>query len=112
MAGNKPTKLRQRFEASGFRRGMLLSLLNPMAIPFWIGITAFLESRGWIELSAPLILHSYLAGVVVGALALLMCLAYAAQRLSHSLQHRPWIKKIPGFTLLALGIYAFIDYLF
>src|SRR5687768_15423469 len=31
----KPSKFSQRFEHSGFRRGMVLGLLNPLAVPFW-----------------------------------------------------------------------------
>ena len=37
------SRLRESFAASGFRRGLLISILNPLAIPFWIGVTAFLQ---------------------------------------------------------------------
>src|SRR6218665_2530800 len=34
---------------SGFRKGLLLSLLNPMVVPFWIGISAYMQLRGWLR---------------------------------------------------------------
>src|SRR6218665_2518722 len=36
----KPTKFSVQFSNSGFRRGVILSILNPLAMPYWLGITA------------------------------------------------------------------------
>src|SRR5882757_2118763 len=49
-SAQRPTNLTTKFSESGFRRGLVLSILNPMAIPFWIGITAYLKAQGWIDL--------------------------------------------------------------
>jgi threonine/homoserine/homoserine lactone efflux protein len=99
-----------RFANSGYRRGILLGILNPLAIPYWLGITAYLRGQNWIELSSPQRLHAYLAGVLVGALLLLLVLTYLSSKVMASLTKFPWIKKIPGFLLLALGLYSLIDY--
>lgn len=105
---NKPSKLVLKFQESGFRRGLVLGVLNPMAIPFWVAMTAYLQSQQWIDLSPPLSLHGYLLGISVGAFALLAGLAYLAKQLATSFQQNVWLKKIPGIVLVVLGLYAFV----
>ncbi len=104
----QPTGFAKKFNESGFRRGLALSILNPMAIPYWMGFTAYLKAQGWITLSSMGLLHSYVLGTSVGALALLTLLIFFAQRLSPYAQDSKWIKIIPGLVLLALGLYAFV----
>jgi len=108
----KPSRFSEKFNNSGFRRGILLSLLNPLALPFWVGTTAYLNSQRWIDLTSPLSLHAYLFGASLGALSLLILLAYLANRIVSGFHHISLLKKIPGVILLALGLYAFIQYLF
>lgn len=108
---NKPTKFSQQFSKSGFRRGIVLSILNPLALPYWLGITAYLKSQRWVELSSTLTLQSYLVGVVSGSLLLLVLLAYLATRIASRLQQYTCIKRVPGIMLLILGAYAFVQYL-
>jgi threonine/homoserine/homoserine lactone efflux protein len=96
---------------SGYRRGLLLGILNPLAIPYWIGITAYLQAQRWIDLTSPTRLHAYLAGVFAGALLLLLLLIYLSKKVMSGLIRFPWIRKIPGFLLLALGLYSLVDYL-
>ncbi len=107
-----PTGFAKKFSESGFRRGIILSLLNPMAIPYWMGFTAYLKVQGWISLSTPGLLHSYVFGTAVGALALLTLLVVFAQRLAPYVQGSRWIKIIPGLILLGLGFYAWWKYFF
>ena len=107
----KPSTFSVRFNESGFRRGMILSILNPMAIPFWVGITAYLKAQKWIDLSTTGLLHTYVLGTAVGAMLLLTLFTFMAVRLAPYVQHNRFIKIIPGLTLLLLGIYAFGRYL-
>src|SRR6478735_2569135 len=51
LPSGNPSGISQKFQSSGFRRGILLGILNPLALPYWIGITAYLKSQGWITLS-------------------------------------------------------------
>jgi len=108
----KPTVFTKKFQESGFRRGIILSILNPLAMPFWIAITAYLNIQGWISLSSDTHLHSYLLGISLGAFTLLIIVAYLAKRMMTALQPGSKLKLIPGFVLLAFGAYAFIEYLF
>lgn len=100
----------QKFNSSGFRRGLLLGILNPLAIPYWIGITAYLKSMNLIRISSPAETQAYLFGIVMGALALLISLAYLSRRMVHYFQESWIFKKIPGLTLLILGLYGLLDF--
>lgn len=110
-AAYKPTVLTEKFQESGFRRGVLLSILNPLALPFWIAITAYLNVQGWVLLPDNTHLHVYLLGISLGAFALLVLLAYMAKHMVSMLKAGSSIKLVPGLVLLALGIYAFVGYL-
>jgi threonine/homoserine/homoserine lactone efflux protein len=111
-SARKPVVSTSKFQASGFRRGIVLSILNPLALPFWIGVTAYLKAQGWITLSSTWLLHSYVLGTSVGVLLLLGLFIVLAKRLSGYASQNSWVKLVPGFTLLALGLYAFARYFF
>lgn len=107
----KPTVFAEKFQRSGFRRGVILSILNPLALPFWIAITAYLKMQGWVVLPGNAHLHAYLAGISLGALALFILVAYMAQQMVSLMRSESIVKLIPGGVLLALGLYALVDYL-
>jgi len=110
-SARKPSEFSVRFNESGFRRGIILSILNPMAIPFWVAYTAFLKSQGWIDVSTSWLVHSYVLGTAIGVLILLIIFAFLAKRLAHYVKDNRIVKMVPGVTLLVLGLYAFIRYL-
>lgn len=110
-SARKPSAFSVRFNESGFRRGLVLSLLNPMGIPFWVGVTAYLKAQGWIDLSTTGLLHSYVFGTSVGAMLLLTGFTFLAVRLAPYVQHSRLVKMLPAIMLLLLGLYAFIKYL-
>jgi len=110
-SAQRPTEFVARFNESGFRRGLVLSILNPMAIPFWIGITAYLKAQHWIDISSPLNLHLYILGTSVGSMVLLTLYTYMANKLSRFVTKSKLVKLVPGITLLGLGFYAFVRWL-
>jgi threonine/homoserine/homoserine lactone efflux protein len=101
----------ERYSKSGYRKGLLLGILNPLAIPYWIGMTAYLRGQGWIELTSHTKLHAYLFGVFLGAFVLLVLLAYLSKKVMAEMGAHPWINKIPGFLLITLGLYSILDYI-
>jgi threonine/homoserine/homoserine lactone efflux protein len=107
----KPAADVEPIRESGFRKGLLLGILNPLVLPFWIGITAYLKSQGWISLSSSGEIHSYLFGISVGALTLLILVAYLARKAAVVLSSQTKVKLIPGVVLLLLGVYALVQYL-
>ena len=112
LPSRKTTGFAKKFSESGFRRGIVLSILNPMAIPYWMGFTAYMKAQGWISLTTTGLLHSYVLGTAVGAMALLTVLTFFAQRLAPYVQGSRWIKIVPGLLLLGLGGYAWWRYFF
>jgi threonine/homoserine/homoserine lactone efflux protein len=108
----RPSKFSQRFEHSGFRKGMVLGLLNPLAIPFWMAMTAYLKSHGWVDLSNNYEIHAYLLGVSAGTLVLFMLLAYLARSVVSHFQTNGFLQKTPGVLLILLGLYSFGKYIF
>lgn len=108
---SKPSKFAEKFSNSGFRRGLLLGILNPLALPFWVGTTAYLNSQQWINLTTTSGLQGYLFGVSIGTLTLFVLLAYLAKKVASRFQQSIILKRIPGIIMLALGLYAFIQYL-
>ena len=107
-----PTGFAKKFNESGFRRGFILSILNPMAIPYWMAFTAYMKLHGWIELTTAAMLHVYVFGTAVGAMALLSLLIFFANKLAPYVQGSKWVKIIPGLVLLGLGLYALFRYFF
>jgi threonine/homoserine/homoserine lactone efflux protein len=105
-----PSNLTLRFQNSGFRRGLVLGILNPLAMPFWIGIVAYLKSVHWINLSAVVNLHGFLLGVSAGVFTLLVLAAYLANKALRFFKQNTRIQKIPGYLMLVLGTYALLRY--
>ena len=93
-------------EFSGFRRGILLSIANPLAMPFWIVVTSYLQSNSWINLE-DVSIWSYVCGISLGTLSLLVVLAFTAFKSSKLINRdNKYIKIIPGVVLLFLGLYS------
>ncbi|MCS6974546.1 MAG: LysE family translocator [Cyclobacteriaceae bacterium] len=106
----RPTNFSVKFQESGFVKGLILSLLNPQAIPFWIAVTAYLKMQGWIELNSTWQIHSYVLGTSVGTMVLLTLLATMANRMSDLMNKNRLYQFLPGLVLLVLGIVGFVRY--
>jgi threonine/homoserine/homoserine lactone efflux protein len=110
LSSHHENKIYQRFNESGFRRGIFLSLLNPLVLPFWIGVTAYLKSLHWIVITTSTEIQCYLLGASLGAFTLLMLMAYLSNRTGMNARMSVTIKRAPGIALLVLGLYALLQY--
>lgn len=99
------------FMESGFRKGLILGFLSPQAIPWWIGVVAYLKAEGWIIIDTSLRMNSFVLGTAIGALASLTLLATVSQKLSGFFQNNIYVRFMPGALLLFFGLYAFHEYL-
>lgn len=79
------TQARKKFKAAGkkeegnyFMKGLFMSSINMLGIPFYLGASAVMESKGWIQLGG---INNYLLviGAVLGAFALFATYAQFAQ---------------------------------
>ncbi len=95
---------------SGFRKGILVSIFNPMAIPFWIAVTAYLVQHQWVNLSSAGDELSYIAGLALGTLSLLFGLIILGKRLVPYFRNNEVMKLVPGIAFILLGIYSLAEY--
>ncbi len=93
---------------SGFSQGILLSLLNPLAIPFWLFWSFTIGNWGFpIDSTGQAV--SFSTGVSLGTF--LALLAFGS--LGYVLQHRlpaldRYLSRIIGWTLVLLGGYQLV----
>ncbi len=91
-----------------FLQGLLIALMNPQGIPFWIFVLAYLSSARIFEINGDasrMGLALFLCGVMAGklaALTLFSLLSNVINRRTAFLQQ--WTDKITGGILIALGI--------
>ncbi|MEJ7644215.1 MAG: LysE family transporter [Chryseolinea sp.] len=111
-SARRPSSLSVKFQNNGFTSGLVLGLLNFQAIPWWIGIIAYLKSEGWISIDTTFAKHSFILGTAAGALVLLCLLALLAQRLSGFFQHSRVLAIFPGIVLLSIGIFTLVKYFY
>lgn len=88
----------------GFARGVMLGILNPMTIPFWLAITTYLENDGLISVEG-LGFWMYLIGLSTGTLCLLLTVSALGRRFTKVADNQFLVHKVPGILLLALGLY-------
>jgi threonine/homoserine/homoserine lactone efflux protein len=110
ISANKPSRFSERINNSGFRRGLILGILNPLAMPFWIAVVAYLKSQHWLNISTDLATQCFLIGVSSGAFTLLILIAYLSKKIATQFQQSIWLKRVPGIVMLALGCYALVRY--
>ncbi len=95
---------------SGFKRGIVLGFLNPMTIPFWLMVTAYLQNHDVIPLDgAPY--WTYLAGISAGTFVLLMTVLWLGNKFTQISDNQLLVHKVPGILLIGLGIYTFVMWL-
>ena len=91
----------------GFLRGILLGVLNPMTIPFWLAITTYLENDHWIDVD-DYGFWIYLIGLSTGTFCLLLTVDALGKRFSKIADNKFLVHRVPGFILLGLGVYFLI----
>jgi threonine/homoserine/homoserine lactone efflux protein len=90
---------------SAFAKGMLVSTLNVMAIPFWIFYGAILTSYDLLKMDNTYVLV-FAAGTVMGTFSLLSVYAFlGAGILQKSEQITRWVNKFIGLVLTGFGVY-------
>lgn len=104
----KSTREKKNYKGKPLIKGALISVFNPMALPFWVMTTTYFETNNWIVLNTNALVVAYSFGITLGTIALL----YVAGRLAGQYQLDPaknyLVEKIPGSILILLGLYNFV----
>lgn len=95
---------------NGFKRGVILSILNPLTIPFWLTVTAYLQSNHWISLDG-IYFWWYVLGISTGTFSLLLLVNKIGNRFTHIADNDWLVHKLPGIIFIILGLYNFIGWI-
>jgi threonine/homoserine/homoserine lactone efflux protein len=90
----------------GFVKGVILGVLNPLAMPFWLGVTTYLQFNGLINLMG-LNYWSYILGVFLGEFTLLFIIVKVGARFTSVADNRMIVNIIPGVAFLFLALVNF-----
>lgn len=93
---------------NAFKKGVLLSLANPLAIPFWLMVTAYLQSMGWIVLTDQNF-WIYVAGISTGTFCLLATVIQLGARFNAIQGNAFLIYRVPGLIFIGMGIWSFVS---
>ena len=112
MAKPKPEALNKKQQIkAGFKKGVALSVANPLAIPFWLMVTAYLQNSNLITLSNNTGIAIYVAGISAGTFLLLFLVAILYKKFAHLFKNSLVVYRLPGALILAMGLYAFFSLL-
>lgn len=95
---------------AGFKRGIVLGFLNPMAIPFWLMVTAYIQNHEIIPLDGSAY-WIFLLGSSSGTFLLLMTVLWLGNKFTRISDNQLLVHKVPGILLIGLGIYTFVKWL-
>lgn len=98
---------------NNFLAGILISVLNFQAIPFWIFVLTYLDMSLHIRIDASVSLLGialFLVGVSSGKFAALALFGFASQRVKGRVHQLKYLmNKIIGTILMLIGIFQFIS---
>jgi len=95
---------------AGFKRGIILGFLNPMTIPFWLMVTAYIQNHNIIPLVGTYYWF-YLIGISSGTFCLLMTVLWLGNKFTRISDNQLLVHKVPGVLLIGLGIYSLVRWL-
>jgi len=95
----------------GFKKGIVLGFLNPMTIPFWLMVTAYIQNHQIIPLDGAAY-WTYLAGISSGTFVLLMTVLWLGKKFTRISDNQLLVHKVPGILLIGLGIYTLVAWYF
>ncbi len=104
---NNSEKMKGRM---GFTRGVILGILNPLTIPFWLAVTGYLAAHNWISLEN---IHywMYVLGLSSGTICLLWCVDLLGSKFRKVADNRLVVHIIPGLLFIVMGIFNLLELL-
>ncbi len=107
---NGPPKQTNGRYGSDFIKGGLLALINPQAIPFWVFVTTYLQSSGYIELGFSNVLI-FLVGISIGKLLALVLFGLLSKSILSRIKFlNQWANRVIGSILLIMGLMLALRY--
>ncbi|MEM1405509.1 MAG: LysE family transporter [Bacteroidota bacterium] len=112
LAASHQTVKREPFKLveSGFIRGVLLGVFNPLVMPFWLAITTYLKSNQILELDG-FLATTFLIGTFIGELGVLIMIVKLGKRFTRFSENKWVVGIIPGIIFIILGMISVVRYL-
>ncbi len=87
-----------------FYKGIMLSIINPLAIPYWLAVSTSLKAAGQLRYES-LYIHSFIIGIVLGTFACLTLYGSVGEVLEDRLKkYEKYFNTIIGLILISLAI--------
>lgn len=99
-----------KVKRNAFKRGALISLANPLAIPFWLAVTSYLQSMDWIQLDG-YSFWAYIIGISLGTFLLLITIIFLTARSSVVLNNNFIVYKVPGIIFICMGLWSMYQWI-
>ncbi|MBK7966237.1 MAG: LysE family transporter [Bacteroidetes bacterium] len=95
-------------KSNDFKNGFMIGLVNPLLIPFWLIWVQQVVQRGYIKLKNPSVQIAFVIGTAVGALLLLLMVAFFTVKYKEQLERtlKGKINKLLGIICIIL---AFVE---
>jgi cytochrome c biogenesis protein CcdA len=94
-----------------FYLGIGLSVINVVAVPFWMVYTVLLSAQGWIRLTDWPGIAGYLAGIGVGAVLALELFAWFGHFFSRRfLLSTGLINRAAGIVMIGTALFQFLHF--
>lgn len=109
---DKPKSELQEVGRTSFINGLIVSILNPQTIPYWIFVLAYLKSADALALSSTNLVL-FLVGVAIGKYIILSIYSHLSFYINkHVANLNNYVSKTIGAILMAVGIVQAIRYYF
>ncbi|MGB3465862.1 MAG: LysE family transporter [Cyclobacteriaceae bacterium] len=95
---------------NAFRKGVILGIANPLTVPFWLAVTAYLQKHQWITLDG-YNLYAYSVGIAIGTFILLLIVTQLGSKFRAIADNRLIVHIIPGTLFILMGLYSYYQYI-
>lgn len=101
----KPSQKKEPKIAKVFYQGTILSIINVVAIPFWLVYTTLLTSHAWVKLDTGVSIACYILGISVGTLLSLLSFALFSHKINQRFMlESVMVNRIIGLFLIATSL--------
>jgi len=109
---NVKSEFNESGDRSSFMKGILVAMLNPQTIPYWIFVLAYLKSSNTLHLES-WNFAVFLIGVSGGKYIILTLYSYLSEYIKSRFSHIDlYVSKGIGTLLILIGLIQIINYFF
>lgn len=110
---DKPkSELNSTGDRSSFLNGIIVAVLNPQSIPYWIFVLAYLKSANVLELYS-IKLWLFLAGIAIGKYTILVIYSYLSFFINRHVSNlNTYVSKTIGGLLMVIGFIQAVRYFY